>query len=194
MMTSRPSRLRAVVSAFLLVVMSATAHAQSDLPMDLQVPLFLRVLTYDRALNRNGGGELVIAVLYDAGNAASNTARTSFVRAVRGGRVSSVAGRSIKVVEINAAAGQVDASLKQHRAAAAYVAPGLDARLREIVSAATANKVTLLSGSASHARRGVAVAVGEQGGKPKLFINLPAARSAGADLPAPLLNIAEVIQ
>lgn len=162
--------------------------------MQLQVPLLLKVLSYDRALNRLGTGDLVVAVLYDAANATSSEVRQGFGKALRSGKVSVVNGRRIEVVEINVASGQTATALRDRKATAAYVTPGLEGRLKDIVRAATETKVTLMGGSEAYARAGVAVGVASAAGKPQLFVNLPASRAAGADLPAALLNIAKVIQ
>lgn len=168
--------------------------AQADLPMDTQVPLLLRVLSYDRALARNGTGDVVIAVLYDAASSESNAARTTFARAVRASGITAVNGRTLRLVEVNVAAGQVGAVLQRHRATAAYLTPGLEGHLAAVVAGGEASRALLLSGNARYVRSGVAVGVGTQDGRPRLFINLPAARAAGSDLPAALLQIATVTQ
>jgi hypothetical protein len=187
-------RLRVALAAALLLACIPQLGAQADLPLNVQVPLLLRVLAYDRALSRTGAGDVVVVVLYDAASTVSGESRAAFVRAVRSGSITTVNGRAIKLVEVNVAAGQVGAALRQNRAVAAYLTPGLDARVDELVSAGSASRTLLMTGNAQWVRRGVSVGVGTAGGRPKLFINLPAARGAGADLPATLLQIATVVQ
>jgi hypothetical protein len=189
------TRQRTILLACLIsLVPCGPLRAQAGLPFEVQVPLLLKVLSYDRALNRNGSGDLVLAVLYDAANSTLTAARTAFTRAVRASDVAVVNGRTIKVVEINVAAGHVGTAMKEKGVTAAYLTPGLDARLEQLVRAAVEAQVTLMSGSERYVKQGVAVGVGAAGGKPEILINLRTARTAGADLPAPLLKIATVIQ
>lgn len=189
------TRYRAVLLAGLISLLPCgRLWAQTSLPFDVQVPLLLKVLSYDRALNRNGSGDLVLAVLYDAANSTSTAAKTAFTRAVRASDVSVVNGRTVKLVEINVAAGQVGAAMKDKGATAAYLTPGLEARLEQLVAASAEAKVTLMGGSERYVKQGAAVGVAEAGGRPEILINLRTARTAGADLPAPLLKIATVIQ
>jgi hypothetical protein len=195
-MSKRFPQVTACVAVLLLVGLSTLPRlsAQGDLPLNAQVPLLLRVLAYDRALSRSGEGDVVIAVLYDAANPTSSGARSAFARTVRAGTISTVNGRAIRIVEINVAGGQVDTELARTRAVAAYLTPGLDGRLDQLVAAARSSGTLLMTGSPGWVRRGVSVGVGSEGGRPRIFINLPAARAAGADLPANLLQIATVIQ
>ncbi|HEV2146015.1 MAG TPA: YfiR family protein [Longimicrobiaceae bacterium] len=183
-----------IAAALLLLACIPRLGAQTDLPLDVQVPLLLRVLAYDRALDRSGDGDVVVAVLYDAASTASSESRSAFARAVRGGKITTVNGRTIRLVEINVAAGQVDAALRRNRAVAAYLTAGLDARVDQLVAAGGASRTLMMTGNSEWVRRGVPVGVGTAGGRPQLVINLPSARGAGADLPSSLLQIATVVQ
>lgn len=186
-------RLALAAPVFLLAALTG-ARARDDVPMNVQVPLLLRVLAYDRALARNGGDDVVLAVLYDAASDPSVQARNNFTQTVRSGTVRAVNGRPLRVVEVNVAAGNVTASLRAAHATAAYLTPGLEGRLQPIVRGGAEGRVLLLCGSEDYVRAGVAVGIGFAAGRPRLLINLPAARAAGADLPAALLTVATVVQ
>lgn len=168
--------------------------AQTSLPAQLEAQILLRVLAYDRALERNGSGDLVIAVLYDGGSKTSNYFRTNIVRALKGSPVQSVGGRPLVIAEIDVVPGNVAQALKQRGAAAAYITPGMDSRLPALVAAAQESHVTTLGGNSLFARRGVSVSVDTFGGRPQVWVNLASARAAGADLSAALLKLATVIQ
>jgi len=186
--------LRRWIWAFPLLAAAAPARAQSALPPQAEAPILLRILAYDRALSRKPGDNLVIAILYDLANGASNHSRVAMGRAFRAAPVQSIGGRTLKYVELNMAAANVADALRQESVAAAYVTAGMGDRLPGIVSAAEAGRVTTLGGSMYYARRGVAVAVDTVAGRPQIFVNLSAARASGADLTSSLLKLATVFQ
>ncbi len=187
-------RLRRWIWTLPLLAAAAPARAQSGLPPQAEAPILLRILAYDRALDRTPGDNLVIAILYDVANGTSNHARSGMVRAFRSAPVQSIGGRTLKFIELNVAAANVADVFRQESVGAAYLTAGLDDRLPAIVSAASDSHVTTLGGSLRYARRGVAVAVDTIGGKPQIFVNLTAARAAGADLTSSLLKLATVIK
>ncbi len=187
-------RLRRWIWTLLPLAAAAPIRAQSALPPQAEAPILLRILAYDRALDRTPGDNLVIAIVYDVANKTSNNARGGIVRAFRGAQVQSIGGRALKYVELNVAAANVADVFRQQSVAAAYVTPGLDDRLPAIVTAAADTHVTTLGGNLRYARRGVAVAVDTMNGRPQIFVNLAAARASGADLTSSLLKLATVIK
>ncbi len=187
-------RLRRGIWILLLLGAAAPVRAQSALPPQAEAPILLRILAYDRALDRTPGDNLVIAILYDVKNGTSNHARSSMTRAFRSAQVQSIGGRSLKYVELNVAASNVADAFRQEAVAAAYDTPGLDDRLPAIVTAAADSHVTTLGGNLGYARRGVAVAVDTANGRPQIYVNLAAARASGADLTSSLLKLATVIK
>ncbi len=176
----------------LLAVASAPLRAQRALTPDVVGAVLLKVLSYDRALGRNGSGELVVGVVFDAASPASERARELVGGAMR--NVSSVAGRDVRIVELDAKAALEPDALKAQQLAAIYLTPGLDRHLSRLVAAAARSRVTTLGETDDYARSGVAVAVANADGRPSLTINLTAARREGADLQASLLRLATVIQ
>ena len=73
-----------------------------------------------------------------------------------------------------------------------YVAPLRSKDLSEIAASARAAKVTTVTGVPDYLQSGLAVSVRRQGGRPKLLVNLRAARLEGADFKAELLKLAEI--
>jgi len=168
--------------------------ARAQLPAQAEVQILMRVLAYDRALDRNGGGDVIIAVLYDAGSAASSRARSDLVRELHSPNLQSILGRGVKVLDLNVAAAGLADALRSEHVSAAYLTPGLEGRLNGVLAATEAAHVTTVGGSEGYARRGVAVGVSAESGRPQLFVNLASARAAGADLPSSLLKLTTVIQ
>jgi len=187
---------RAIVLAGALTAaaLALPSVARAQLPAQAEVQILMRVLAYDRALGRNGGGDVIIAVLFDGGSAASSRARGDLVRELHSPNLQSILGRGVKVLELNLAAGGLADALRSEHVSAVYLTPGLDAYLNGVLAAAESAHVTTLGGSESYARRGVAVGVSAESGRPQLFVNLASARADGADLPSSLLRLTTVIQ
>ncbi len=188
------TRAIALAGSLLLGVLALPSAARAQRPAQAEVQILMRVLAYDRALGRNGGSDVVVAVLYDAGSPASSRARGDLVRELHSPNLQTLLGRGVKVLELNVAAGGLTDALRAEHVAAAYLTPGLDNRLNGVLASAESAHVTTLGGSESYARHGVAVGVSAESGRPQLYVNLPSARAAGADLPSTLLRMTTVIQ
>ncbi len=176
----------------LFATASAPLHAQRALAPDVVGGVLMKVLTYDRALFRNGAGEVVVGVVFDAANPASQRARELVGGAMR--NTPTLAGKGVRVVELEASAALTPEALTAQQLTAIYITPGLDRHLRDLVAAAARSHVTTLGETDDYARSGVAVAVANADGRPALLVNLPAARQEGADLQSSLLRLATVIQ
>ncbi len=187
----RPARL-SLLSLGLLAAVGAPLHAQRALAPDVVGGVLMKVLSYDRALGRNGSGEVVVGIVFDAANPESQRARELVGGAMR--NITTLAGRGVRVVELEATAALQPEALEAQQLSAIYITPGLDRHLRALVAAAARSHVTTLGETNDYARNGVAVAVENTGGRPSLLINLPAAREEGADLQSSLLRLATVIQ
>jgi hypothetical protein len=69
----RPAQLR--ILAALLAFTSLPARAQSmAIPAELQVPLILKILTYDRQFEAKAKKELAIGIVFDPADSASSRA------------------------------------------------------------------------------------------------------------------------
>ncbi len=187
----RPARLSVLILG-LLAVVGAPLRAQRALAPDVVGGVLMKVLSYDRALGRNGSGEVVVGVVFDAANPESQRARELVGGAMR--NITTLAGRDVRIVDLDATTALEPQALKAQQLAAIYITPGLDRHLRGLVAAAARSHVTTLGETNDYARGGVAVAVENTDGRPSLLITLPAARQEGADLQSSLLRLATVIQ
>ncbi len=187
----RPVRLSLLIFG-LLAAAGAPLCAQRALAPDVVGGVLMKVLSYDRALGRNGSGEVVVGVVFDAATPASEQARELVGGAMR--NVTTLAGRGVRVIDLEATAALEPQALKAQQLAAIYITPGLARHLPGLVAAAARSQVTTLGETDEYARGGVAVAVENTNGRPSLLINLPAARREGADLQSSLLHLATVIQ
>lgn len=188
---TRTTVLLAPLLALLGVV--GPAAAESVAP-DLEAALHLKILTYDRNL-KSRGNRLVIGVIYKAGAEPSEKSRSAMVSAFQAlAKKVTVQGLKPSVVAVAFEAGTLAKRLQDAGVNVIYVAAGLDEALGGIAETAAQLKVPTLTARRGDVERGLAVGVVAADGKPRIVVNLAAAKAAGMDLDPKLLGLAEVLR
>jgi hypothetical protein len=182
------------VIALLGVAVPTRAPAQDlmDVPLAIQIPLFVKVLSFDRKLTERAGAELTFAVAFQGGNRASIAVKDEVVRLLAAER-SSLVSIAIVVVAIDLDSLDLAAHLRSTQARAVYVTPLRGIDIGRLATSARSAGVTTMSGVPRHISQGLAVGVRVQGDRPRLLINVKSARLEGADFSADLLRLAQVI-
>lgn len=177
-----------------LAVLAIVPSASAAVPFEVQVPLILKALTYDRALKARVGDQVRIAVLHppqgEPGAAESLTAalRNLPSRTLNGLPVN-FRHFTVKTDTV------VDQALRDGRWAAAYVMPGFSSQeIAQIRRACEAQRVLAMAADADEVERGLAFGVDSRDGKPQLVVNLPSAKAFGSDFDLALLRLSRVIQ
>lgn|GEM_PF-1178677 len=171
------------------------AHAQGtmEVPAAVHVPLFLKVLTFDRQLRaRAASGEVVVVVAYQGGNGPTVRLKDEVLRLIATERVG-IAGLPLRAVATDLDRESLAETLRTTGAAALYVPPLRGFDLSAVVAAARAERVTTFSAVPADVARGLTVGVRLQGDRPRLLINVVAARLEGADFSAELLKLAVLV-
>ena len=196
---SRPETARrrpwcsAIMAALLAGVCLATpvCAQAADVPVALQIPLFLKVVSFDRQLTLRMGSELVVAVAYQGNNRESVRARDAAARALRDARnVPGMPKLRIEFIDVDEQSLIVE--LAKRKVTVLYVAPLRALDISIVADAARAARVTTCTGTPDYLSDGLAVSVRYQGERPKLLINVEAARLEGAEFSAELLKLAQV--
>jgi hypothetical protein len=165
-----------------------------SLPAESQIPLLLKVLTYDRRFEAKAGTEVVVGIVYMAGDPdslrAAEEVGTIFYK---------FAGKTVKKLPVKyvmveyTRAPEVERLLKAKGIKVLYVTPGNSKNLEDLVKMSQANGLTSATGVPDYVKKGIAVGVGLRADrKPQIYINLPSSKSEGSEFDASLLQIAEV--
>ena len=162
-----------------------------DVPVTTQLSLFLKVMTFDRNLEKRAGQKVVLAVAYQSENRTSSRARNEAVAALSG--ISRVGTLDFEVMGIDLDRQNLETELRDHNVAFLYVTPLRAMNLNEVISAARAAGVSTITGVPDYVGVGLSVGVRLQGDRPRLMINLEASRLEGADYKAELLKLAQLI-
>jgi hypothetical protein len=191
--------MRAPASLVLLATLglaapSARAADVMPVPADLQVPLLLKILTYDRNFDTKTKVELNIGVVYDPADASSVQAKNEIVDILGKVADKTIKKLPIKFVPIEyKTQPELETTVRSRGVNLLYLTPGLR-NVDELIRFSQANRITTATGVRSFVERGVAVGVGVRQDKPEILINLPASRSAGSEFDASLLRIATVLK
>lgn len=184
------SRQVAWLCAVLLLTVSAQAAAV--VPFEVQVPLVLKALTYDRNLKARTGAEVRIAVIVPPKGSRAADELTSSVKSVTSRTINNlpVVFKDI-VVDSDAA---LEEGLRDGTWAAAYVMPGFGrADLAKIRRLCELRRVLAIAAAVDDVENGLAFGIGAQGSKPQIVINLPVSKACGSDFDLALLQLSKVL-
>ncbi|HEY7637588.1 MAG TPA: YfiR/HmsC family protein [Gemmatimonadales bacterium] len=196
-----PRRRGLAIQALLLIlplwaglrVPQAMAQGMAT-PVEVQVPLMLKILNFDRSLRVDVQRTLVVGVLYQAGYRTSAQIAEQVRHTLLEQREQGVGTWALRVVPINLdETGDLDTVLVQQRVTVLYVSPLRAVSLRKISGAARAKQITTLTGVPDYVEDGLAIGIDLQDERPQIIMNLAASRAEGADFTAQLLQLARLV-
>ena len=200
----RPAALPLAVTALLLVV--TPTHADTRLPdaapnaaesmpvpVSLQLPLILKILTYDRNLDARSPTELRIGVVVAPNDPSS--VRAEIAGGFQALANTTVKGRRLRAVTLEyGSEAQLESAVRAEQVAVLYVAPGNGANIEALVRVSRAQRVVTTTGVPDYVPLGIAVGIGMQQDRPQILINLAASRSAGSEFDASLLRVVRIVR
>jgi hypothetical protein len=180
----------------LIVLWIATSQAQDmSAPVSVQLPLFLKILSFDRNLKARVGDEIVMAVIYQEKFKTSLNAKEELSNLIKESSIKTIEDIPIRYLSIDMSDNNDLAGvLSKNKVDILYIAPLRAMRIETITSLSRAKKMMTLTGVPEYVGSGVAVGIGIKGEKPQIIINLPAAKAEGADFSSQLLKLAKVIE
>lgn len=186
------------VRAFLLVLAALPPRSapgeEMALAAELQVPLLLKILTYDRNLETKAGKELAIGIVYDPADRDSAAATDQI-----GSTLFKFASKTVKALPIKyytieySTPADLERFVKERRVSVLYVAPGNSKNLASLLKIAQDLHLTSATGVPDYVRKGVAVGIGVVQDRPQILINLASSKAEGSDFDASLLRIATIL-
>jgi hypothetical protein len=192
----RRTRSSPALLALLSLLLPGSASAEKmALSADLQIPLILKVLTYDRQFEAKAGEEVAIGVVYTPTDPDSSRA-TEEVQ----GTLFKFQGKTVKRLPIKyflieyTTPADLEKAIKARGINVLYLSPGIGRAVESVVRISQAQRITTTTGVPDYVRKGVAVGVGVRQDKPQILINLPSSKAEGSEFDASLLRIAQVLQ
>ncbi|MEX1275111.1 MAG: YfiR family protein [Bacteroidota bacterium] len=179
-----------------LLLFSGTVRSQEMVvPLDAQLELLSKILTFNRTLSPRNGHTLVVAILYQRVFRPSNTARTDFLKFTGSGNLKTLGGIPYRVLsfEIMSTMDEIDSALLD-MVDILYATPLRSVDMNDVQRVTRRKQILTVTGVPQYVEGGLALGIDMKGQKPQILINLPAAKAEGADFSARLLNLARVIR
>lgn len=189
-------RRLAIGSVVALLTLAGRAFAQQmPVPVDVQIPVLLKVLAFDRRIADARGEDLVVGVLYQSGFRLSSTVKDRVMEALSNAGSSGPANRTLKVVAVDAdGEDNLEKALTRLGVRVLYVTPLRAFDLAGLASATRRGRTLTMTGVPEYVEAGLSVGLDLRQDRPRILVNLRAARAEGADLAAPLLGLATVVE
>jgi hypothetical protein len=167
-------------------ILSPGAAQEVAVPVEVQVPLLLKILTFNRSLT-DAADPLVVGIVFQHRNRAS----AAIGEEVRG--LLMAAPRPIRVVVIDLdETRDLRGTLLRESVRVVYVAPLQAVSVSTLTEATRGERVVSVTGVPRYVEQGLAVGIDLSDSRPRIVINLAASRAEGADFSAELLKLARL--
>ena len=165
-------------------------------PAELQVPLILKILTYDRNFGSRSKSELRVGIVFVPGDPVSLKAKNEIAGVFRGFNDKTVRNVAIRHTEVEYTSdSQIEEVVRANRFNIFYVAPGNSGNIETLLRISHARQIITTTGVPAYVDKGIAVGVGVGvEDTPRVLINLPSAKAEGSEFDASLLRIAKVVR
>lgn len=180
-----------------LFVLLATCHVKAQeqpVPIALQYQLFLKVLSFDRNLEKNVSDSLKIGVLFQELNQSSANAKDELISAFHQSKINSIKKIPVAILPINLTQENAASIFEQKTLDVILLTPLRAVDLHTISEQAIQNQIVLLSGVIEYVDETVAISLDLEGNRPIIVINQKNAKAMGMDLSSQILKLAKVIE
>ncbi len=179
---------------FVLACGAATVRSQT-VPAETQVPIFFKLLTYDRTLWEEPREQLRIGVLHRQGDAASQANLAGVAAALTGAADKTINGVEFDFTTLTwSAPEELDARLAATDVDVLYVTAGHGDVLGAVTRATRARGILSLAGRSEDVAGGLSVGLGLQDERPRPLVNLVALAAEDHQLEARVLALCQVVQ
>ena len=180
----------------LLLLFATLGDAQEmPVPVDLQLPLFTKILTFDKNLERRAGDSLRITVVYQKLYRYSDNTREAFFSTAEIMGLRKINGIPIVLLSHDLhTAEELQKFISEQKIDIIYIAPLRAVPVDEITGFSRELKVLSISGVTDYMQQGVSVGLDIKGDKPEIIINKNNSGQEGADFSSRLLHLARIIK
>ncbi|MCI0688013.1 MAG: YfiR family protein [Sporichthyaceae bacterium] len=170
------------------------AGQEVAVPVQVQVPLLLKILPFDRNLQVRSGGRVVVGILYQGRYRISAGIADEVHRAIAELPATATGGLSPRSVLIDLdITPDLGPALRRLEVNVLYVSPLRAVDLATVAAVTRTGQITSLTGVPRYVEIGLAVGLDMKGERPQIVVNLGASRAEGADFSAQLLKLARVV-
>ncbi|MCK4384798.1 MAG: YfiR family protein [candidate division Zixibacteria bacterium] len=187
------------IALFLLILLfpfrQTKAKEKMPVPPRVQIPILLKVLTYNRNFEKKVGDELVIGILYDSKDDDSKKVKQEVSEILDSLSAMTVKGVPFFYVEVEYNSEDSLRNLvKSNKIDVLYIAPGGIWSLKSIVQISQKYEIPTMTGITDYVKKGISVGIGLKENKPEIWVNLDSAKAEGSNFSANLLKLCKVIR
>ena len=186
-----------LIALLLMLLCSGSTTGQDDVPVPVKVqyPLFLKIMSLDRELPTRVGDELVIGVVYQPQIRESWRIKDDFMEVVRKSKIRTIKDIPVRCVPIPLeSTGSLESMIAEQSVDVLYVGPLRAIDIDGIAQVTRARHIATLTGVPEYVEEGLAVGIELVQDQPGILINLKAARAEGTQFNTQLLRLARVIE
>lgn len=181
-----------ILSMFL--VTSELISQKMEIPVEIQVPMFLKILTFDRNLEKRSGEKFTIGIVYQSGYKESFNTKDKFIESLDKTSIKKVKDIPINLISIDVDKNNIENFVFKNEVDALYIAPLRAYDVKDIIKVSQKNKIVTMTGVIEQINLGISIGLGTKGNKPLIIINLRSARLEGVDFSSQLLKLAKIIE
>lgn len=188
---SRRSFVRLALAAAVHALARRVEAADVSVPITIQSELLAKIAAFDRGFLPRSGSSARVLVAHLAGGDSARIARqmTGALNAM-----SDIAGlpKTVEMLEWTSAAA-LSTIVRSRRTSLIYLSIGLETEAAGIAAALAGTDVLSIGATGTIAERGACVGFELEEGKPKIYVNLRAAKAQKVDFRAQLLRLVKLV-
>jgi hypothetical protein len=181
----------------LLTMISSMNFAQpisDEISAAIKVPIFLKVLSFDRQLKARAGKSLNMFIVYQSKYRYSQSERDEIENVLDNLSINSIEGIPINYFYIDIDEENFQSEVAKWKIDLMLVCPLRGFSLSTIASVCRGNKILSFADISSYVDYGLSVGIEMKAEKPQIIINIKSAKAEGAEFSSQLLKLARVIE
>jgi len=179
-----------------LLFISFSLYSQElSVPVNIQMPIIFKILTYTRSSKLSAANPIRIAIFYQKSNRYSLETKNYISEMIEQPEYQKLDSRKI-IYSFFSVRDEIEIQnmVNNHKIDIAYILPLKSINLDELVEIFKKEKILCISSVAEYVMDGLPIGIGTKGDKPLIMINLSYATETGIEFNSQLLKIAKVIK
>lgn len=166
---------------------------EMDVPVDIQCPLVMKIISYDKNLSQRVKDKISIGIIYQEKLRASVSTKDDFLTSFKGLKQGKINGIPVSISAINVDESNIREMLIERKINVLYVAPLRAFDFSVIKDFSKALSILTITGVQSYLEKGISVGIVSRAGRPSILLNLHEAKAEGVEFSSQLIKLSRVI-
>jgi hypothetical protein len=187
------------ITSFLLIALSFYGKTEAEdkmlVPPRVQIPILLKILTYDRNFEGKIGDSLIIGILHNSQDTESRKTKKEISDVL-----DSLSAKTVKNIPFNyvildySSDKSLEDLIDSNGIDVLYLASGGQSYLKSIVQISQKSKILTMTGITDYVKKGISLGIGLKENKPEIWVNLDSKKAEGIDFDANFLKLCKIIR